>query len=61
MLALPWVVRAFPTLVLCVVSNRPIDIILENAVRRGHDDKLLDRVRKLEVLVKDVRDDEIVF
>lgn len=58
--AFPRVPGAFPTLAVAILSEKATDVILEDAMNSS-DDKVLDGVRELEVLVEDAMDDEIVF
>lgn len=56
----PRVPGAFPTLATCILSEKATDVILEDSVQIN-DDKVLEGVRELEVLVEDVFDNKIVF
>lgn len=58
--AFPRVPGAFPTLATAILSEKATEVILEDAMSSS-DDKVLDGVRELEILVEDAKDDHIVF
>ena len=55
----PRVPGAFPTLAICILSEKATDVILEDSIQLN-DDKVLEGVRELEVLVEDAFDNKIV-